>query len=94
MAMGIGKYAGKANLISAVKIFDKSLRKQGTKHNYHPIQCRDSFALSLLITEITGLPASDNLCFFPKYLQDNFRQRGRYIGYLIKMDTPFLRQDW
>ena len=36
MAMGIGKYAGKANLIGTVKIFDKSLRKQGTKHNYHP----------------------------------------------------------
>ena len=56
MAMGMGEYEGKANLISAVKIFDKSLRTQGTKHNYHSA---DPFALSLLITEITGLPASE-----------------------------------
>ena len=56
MAMGMGEYSGKANLIDALRIFDKSLREQGTKHNYHSA---DPFALSILITEITGLPASE-----------------------------------
>ena len=68
MAMGMGEYAGKANLINAVKIFDKSL-SAGTKHNYHSA---DSFALSLLITEITGLPASE---VFFKIFTRHFRRR-------------------
>ncbi len=56
MAMGLGDYSGKANLLLALKLFDKNHRKQGTKHNYHSA---DSFALSILITSITGKPASE-----------------------------------
>ena len=56
MAMGLRDYSGKANILRALKLFDKNHRKQGTKHNYHSA---DPFALSVLITEITGKPASE-----------------------------------
>jgi len=45
--MGLGDYSGKANILLALKLFDKNHRKQGTKHNYH---AADPFALSVLIT--------------------------------------------
>ena len=55
MAMGIAEFEGKADLVAAVNMFNKTLRKQGTQHNYHTA---DPFALSVLITDITGKPAS------------------------------------
>lgn len=55
MAMGLAEFEGKADLVAAVNMFNKTLRKQGTQHNYHSA---DPFALSVLITEITGKPAS------------------------------------
>ena len=55
MAMGMGKFAGKASVLSAVQHFGKSLRDQGSKHNYH---AADSFALSVLISDVTGKSAS------------------------------------
>ena len=74
IAMGMGEYSGKVNLIDALRIFDKSLREQGTKHNYHSA---DTFALSILITEITGLPASE---FIFMMFIESFHQRDRFIG--------------
>lgn len=55
MAMGLAEFEGKADLVAAVNLFNKTLRKQGAQHNYHTA---DPFALSVLITEITGKPAS------------------------------------
>ena len=51
VAMGMGKYEGKASVIDAVRLFNKTLRKQGVQHNYHSV---DPFALSVLVTDLTG----------------------------------------
>ena len=50
-AMGMGEFAGKASVFSAVKHFGEPLRDQGTEHNYH---AADSFALSVLVSDLTG----------------------------------------
>ena len=50
MAMGMGEFAGKASVLSAVKHFGEPLRDQGTEHNYH---AADPFALSVLISDLT-----------------------------------------
>ena len=55
MAMGMKKYAGKADVLAAVRHFKGSTRKQGEQHNYH---AADSFALSVLIFELTGKSAA------------------------------------
>lgn len=55
VASGMVEYEGKASVIDAVRLFDKTLRKQGTQHNYHSA---DPFALSVLITDLTGQSAS------------------------------------
>ena len=34
IAMGMGKYEGKASIIKSLDLFDKTLRQQGKKHNY------------------------------------------------------------
>ena len=55
MAIGAKQYEGKADLLKAVLLFNKKHREQGTEHNYHGA---DTFALSLLISDLTGKPAS------------------------------------
>ena len=55
IAMGLAEFEGKADLLAAVQHFDKAVREQGAEHNYH---AADSFALSLLISDITGISAS------------------------------------
>ena len=55
MAMGMKKFAGTANVLSAVRHFKGTTRKQGKKHNYHGA---DSLALSVLIFELTGKSAA------------------------------------
>ena len=70
MAMGLRDYSGKANILRALKLFDKNHRKQGTKHNYHSA---DPFALSVLITEITGKPASE--IFYQNIYKKIFQRR-------------------
>lgn len=54
MAMGLREYAGKANVLDAVRLFKQRLRQQGESHNYHSA---DSFALSLLVHDVTGKSA-------------------------------------
>lgn len=56
MAMGINGFEGEASVLSAVELFDKNLREQGSLHNYH---AADSFALSVLITEVTSKSAGE-----------------------------------
>ena len=51
MAMGMKKFAGNADVLAAVQHFKGTSRKQGEKHNYH---AADSFALSVLVFELTG----------------------------------------
>ena len=55
MAMGMKKFAGSANVLSAVRHFEGTTRKQGEKHNYH---AADSLALSVLIFELSGKSAA------------------------------------
>ena len=55
MAMGMNKYSGKADVLAAVRHFKGTTRKQGEQHNYH---AADSFALSVLIFELTGKSAA------------------------------------
>ena len=55
MAIGMGKFAGKADVLAAVRHFKGTTRKQGKQHNYH---AADSFALSVLIFELTGKSAA------------------------------------
>ena len=55
MAMGMKKFAGKADVLAAVRHFKGTKRKQGEQHNYH---AADSFALSVLIFELTGKSAA------------------------------------
>ena len=55
MAMGMKKYSGKADVLAAVRHFKGTTRKQGEQHNYH---AADSFALSVLIFELTGKSAA------------------------------------
>ena len=55
MAMGMKKFAGSANVLSAVRHFKGTKRKQGKQHNYH---AADSLALSVLIFELTGKSAA------------------------------------
>ena len=55
VAMGMAEYEGKASVIDAVRLFDKTLRKQGAQHNYHSA---DPFALSVLVTDVTGQSVS------------------------------------
>ena len=55
MAMGMKKFAGSADVLSAVRHFKGTTRKQGKQHNYH---AADSFALSVLIFELTGKSAA------------------------------------
>jgi CubicO group peptidase (beta-lactamase class C family) len=71
MAMGLGDYSGKANILLALKLFEKNHRKQGTLHNYHSA---DPFALSVLITDITGKPASE---IFYQNVYKKFSQNGQ-----------------
>ncbi|MAW13125.1 MAG: hypothetical protein CML57_02785 [Rhodobacteraceae bacterium] len=71
IAMGLGDYSGKANILLALKLFDKNHRKQGTKHNYHSA---DPFALSVLITDITGKPASE---IFYQNVYKKFSENGQ-----------------
>ena len=51
MAMGRKKFAGRADVLAAVLHFKGTTRKQGEQHNYHGA---DSFALSVLVFELTG----------------------------------------
>ena len=55
MAMGMKKFAGSANVLSAVRHFEGTTRKQGEEHNYH---AADSLALSVLIFELSGKSAA------------------------------------
>ncbi len=71
IAMGLGDYSGKADILLALKLFDKKHRMQGTKHNYHSA---DSFALSVLITDITGKPASE---IFYQNVYKKFSENGQ-----------------
>ena len=49
MAKGMEKFAGSANVLSAVRHFNGTTRKQGEQHNYH---AADSLALSVLILSL------------------------------------------
>ena len=51
MAMGMKRFSGSADVLTAVRYFKGTARKQGEQHNYH---AADSFALSVLIFELTG----------------------------------------
>ena len=55
MAIGMKKFAGNADVMAAVRHFKGTARKQGERHNYH---AADSFALSVLIFELTGKSAA------------------------------------
>ena len=55
MAMGMKRFAGSADVLAAVRHFKGTARKQGEQHNYH---AADSFALSVLIFELTGKSAA------------------------------------
>ena len=45
------RFSGSADVLTAVRYFKGTARKQGEQHNYH---AADSFALSVLIFELTG----------------------------------------
>lgn len=55
IAIGRKEFKNNASVLNAVKHFPKKLRKQGQKHNYHGA---DTFALSVLISDITGKSAA------------------------------------
>ena len=55
MAIGMKKFAGNSDVLAAVRQFTGTTRKQGKQHNYH---AADSFALSVLIFELTGKSAA------------------------------------
>ena len=71
IAMGIGKHEGKASVIKSLDLFDKTLRQQGTKHNYHTA---DPFALSVLVTDLTGESVS---AVFHKNVFKQFNDKGQ-----------------
>ena len=71
MAMGMRKYEGKANILKAISILKGNDREQGSKHFYFP---SDSFALSIMITDLTNKPASEIFYenAFKKFTANNF----------------------
>ena len=71
VAMGMAEYEGKASVIDAVRLFDKNLRKQGAQHNYHSV---DPFALSVLVTDITGQSVS---AIFHQNVFKKFNDKGQ-----------------
>ena len=55
IAMGLGKHEGNADMLKSISILNGNDREQGSKHFYFP---SDSFALSILISDLTNKPAS------------------------------------
>ena len=71
IAMGMKKYEGKADMVKALSILKGNDREQGSKHFYNTA---DSFALSIMISDLTNKPASkifyENA--FKKFSSHNF----------------------
>jgi len=71
IAMGMKKYEGKADMVKALSILKGNDREQGSKHFYNTA---DSFALSIMISDLTNKPASkifyENA--FKKFSTNNF----------------------
>ena len=88
IAMGLGDYSGKADILLALKLFDKKHRMQGTKHNYHTA---DPFALSVLITDITG---SQQAKYFTRMFTRNFPKNGQIHWVSDKRVTPSHKHAW
>ena len=93
--MGMGKHEGKASVVDAVNIFDKTLRKQGSQHNYHSA---DPFALSVLITDISGQSAS---AIFHENVFTKFNPKGQIhwaadnYGYSVSQARLVMKpSDW
>ena len=55
IAMGIGKHEGKADMLKSISILKGNAREQGSKHFYFS---SDSFALSIMISDLANKPAS------------------------------------
>ncbi len=56
MAMGMRKYEGKASMLKVISILKANDRDQGTKHF---CLTADSFLLSIMISDLTNIPASE-----------------------------------
>ena len=71
IAMGIGKHEGKADMLKSISILKGNAREQGSKHFYFS---SDSFALSIMISDLENKPASqifyDNA--FKKFSSNKF----------------------
>ena len=70
MAMGMKRFAGSADVLAAVRHFKGTAREQGEQHNYH---AADSFALSVLIFELTGKSVAQ---IFYENIVKQFRPNG------------------
>ena len=56
MALGIRKYEGKGDMLKSISMLDGNAREQGSKFFYFT---SDSFALSIMISDLTNKPASE-----------------------------------
>jgi len=71
MAMGMGKHEGNADMLKSISILKGNAREQGSKHFYFS---SDSFALSIMISDLTNKPASQIFYenAFKKFSTNNF----------------------
>ena len=71
MAMGMGKHEGNADMLKSISILKGNAREQGSKHFYFS---SDSFALSIMISNLTNKPASQIFYenAFKKFSTNNF----------------------
>ena len=56
MAIGIRKHEGKGDMLKSISMLDGNAREQGSKFFYFT---SDSFALSIMISDLTNKPASE-----------------------------------
>ena len=71
IAMGMGKHEGNADMLKSISILKGNARQQGSKHFYFS---SDSFALSIMISDLTNKPASQIFYenAFKKFSTNNF----------------------